>query len=192
MPHYKTDSDQFFQNTKVVRPLMSWNGNDMWKMTDNLFWVDLIYTSKQKCIGIYLEGDKVYVASPQVHEKREAAMENLKQLRHLLKVLFKVEPSKEEIAEFGDRPIEWGTHLLKNWPNYKLKPYDHFIICHAWEWVEKYGGLGKLSSIICEASNADLKDTLLNHESGVPGNKSAAGLARMQDKSELQVSSVLP
>ena len=55
--------------------------------------------------------------------------------------------------------------MLHHFPEYELKPYEHFLVCHMWEQMEHYGGVGRLSEIVCEASNAVFKNQHQSHES---------------------------
>lgn len=72
-------------------------------------------------------------------------------------------PAPEKIWSFAADAKKWGDHLLSIDSEYNLINYEHYLCCHAWELLQKFGSIGAFSSIVCEALNAVWKDTELHH-----------------------------
>ena len=98
------------------------------------------------------------------HPKYKAIKTSLVMLSALLKTVMAVAPTAEEVTGFKASATEYAEFMLGNFEGYHFFNYEHVLICHAWEFLEKYGSLGAYSSILCEAFNALWKDFVLHHD----------------------------
>jgi hypothetical protein len=62
-------------------------------------------------------------------------------------------------------------------PAYRLKLYDHMIIAHSREFIQRYGSLGRYSSLYIEAFNKHVKEALRYHTTCGGGRPSQQGFA---------------
>ena len=103
------------------------------------------------------------------HEKYHAQVKRAKLFFALLKTVMKVSPTPQEVWGFRGKALEYAKHMKAAFPEHKVFNYEHFIVCHAWELLEKYGTIGAYSSIVCEACNAVWKDVVLHHCNNAEG-----------------------
>lgn len=165
------------------RPMMGWSGDKLRLLMEKLMqkggWFDklLLHPSKPTL--------KVKVTCPSydpscmiteiilVDDSKHPYYDRLKktgqELKSLLDICMKVSPSQGDIDSFKQRATSWGEHLLAIDPTYTLINYEHYLVCHAWELMEKVGSLGVNSSIVCEALNAIWKDTAEPHHTPQSG-----------------------
>ena len=88
------------------------------------------------------------------HPKYEAMKTSLVMLCALLRTAMAVTTTEEEVAGFKGSATEYADWMRANFVGYTFFNYEHVLICHAWEFLEKHGTLGAYSSILCEAFNA--------------------------------------
>jgi hypothetical protein len=163
---------------RYKRPLLGFSEPRLWQMlTEYRTWVAQMLTKTNHNVFVNMQPQPTVVQHPRL----ELFLESMDQLQWLLQVLFSTQPTQQEIADFGDRALEHGHFMRAHFPEYTFKPYDHWIICHAWEGMEYFGGLGHLSSIVCESANAEWKYTCLHHEPGT-GLKCQASIRSFSSK----------
>jgi hypothetical protein len=153
-------------SAKYKRPLLGIAGQKLWTMLEDAeVWVRELCDPVPDVFAAV--GPTVLVANRPLQCPRMAELlESFVQVKWLLKCAFSIDPSPEDVAQFGDRALAHGHYMQEHFPDYKFKPYDHWLICHAWQSMEYFGGIGRLSSIVCEAANAEWKYHAANHQSG--------------------------
>jgi len=168
-----------FWSEEFSRPVLGFSGpklDRMIAMSDD--WLDELFTSRWctvQCCGADVstipvashggmsDGEVGAVfASPRLGPAKQV----MRGLARLLGWMNETNPTVETVGAFGAQALAWGHLLQEHFPEYEFKPYEHFLTCHVWEQMEYYGGVGRLSEIVCEASNAVQKDQMRNHRSG--------------------------
>ena len=117
------------------------------------------------------------------HEHFEAFKISTQMLSGLLKILMKLEPTPLEVSTFREKAEAYGAYMLANFEGYTFFNYEHHLICHCWQYLEKFGLLGDVSSIVCEAANALWKSMLLHHTKR-SGDNAVATLKTMSIRSD--------
>ena len=139
---------------RYKRPMMGYAGQDIWKMLrEREIWL-------KQLLQIQVDGELIS------HAKLDALIRQLDLLEQRLKAVFEKQPEPDVIRTFAEDALALGKHLVDNFPEYKFAPYDHWLVEHMWEFMEYWGGVGKLSSIVCEAANALWKEIEDNHVAG--------------------------
>jgi hypothetical protein len=117
------------------------------------------------------------------HEFYEEFKTSTFMLAEILKVLMKLEPTPSEVSGFRGKAEAYGAYMQEHFPSYSFFNYEHHVICHCWQYLEKFGSLGDVSSIVCEAANALWKEMLLHH-SKRSGNNACATLQTLSIRSD--------
>ena len=142
--------------SRYKRPMMGYAGDGIWVMLEERDkWVRMLLEIKNN-VGNVIHSDA----------RVDAVIAQLALDHELLKQVFALEPTHQEVSTFGARALAMAQNLVHNFPDYKFAPYDHWLVEHMWEFMEYWGGVGKLSSIICEAANALWKSIEDGHVAG--------------------------
>jgi hypothetical protein len=162
----------------LKRPMLGYSGQKLWKMLEKPDeWVPAVLGTVPQDI-IYCGGKRYTQGTQVVHPRQEEYIQSIKDLHYLLKIAFKVKPTEEEIWTYGEKAEAHGRYMRAHFPEYTFKNYDHFLVCHLGEQMEYFGGIGALSSIVCEAANAEWKDIIVNHSRGYqPGDNGLSASA---------------
>jgi len=181
--HYST---QFFpKGHKFHRPLQGYAGSKLQTLMSDLSWLDELLTSPTT--RVHVHSQPVFLRMPQTHSKLKYAKEGMEQLRWLLRVINKTNPTEDERKAFKQRALDHGHFMRLHFPEYLFKPYDHWLICHMWEFLQFYRSTGRLSSIVAEAANAVWKYISTRHESGRGSDHSKSNLDKVQNMTDMEV-----
>ena len=149
---------------RYSRPMMGYAGTKLWTMMrERDDWLPMLFVRRETFI-VYVARERHEVTLEWRHPKLDAMKEQLGRHAELMRQIFELRPSDAEIAGFGDLALAAGRHLLEHFDDYILSPYQHWLYCHMWEFMEHHRGVGKLSSIVAEAANAMWKDIAVNHD----------------------------
>lgn len=163
----------FFTTKSFFRPVLGYTGAKLNLMsTSSDEWLDELLTSDtatcrfgaDEMVSFPAHAHPSAIGGKVHHPKLLAAKGVMTMLNILLETINNVNPSAEDVGAFRERAIAWGEYVLEHFPEYQLKPYEHFLCCHMWEQMEHFGGVGRLSEIVCEASNAVFKNQHQRHE----------------------------
>ena len=180
-------SGNALMSPKYSRPVLGYTGGKLETMArEHDTWLEELLTSDT--FTIFFAGEVCTfparlhpsaVGGKIQHPKYAAAKGVMKMLYMLLGWVNDVNPTAEVVGGFRKNAVAWGQYVVKQFPEYGLKPYEHFLVCHMWEQMEHFGGVGRLSEIVCEASNAVFKNQHQRHQSGGSTTHSGSALVNV-------------
>ena len=167
-----------FLPPRYTRPMMGYAGMKPWTMMREAeTWLEYLFV-RRETFTVFVGQQPYKVTLEWRHEQFEAMVQQFRYMHELMRLIFELRPSDREIGSFGDYAVEAGQHLLDKFEDYEMSPYEHWLHCHMWHFMEYHRGVGKLSSIVAEAANALWKDIAVNHDASHE-QKSESALIRM-------------